>query len=679
MTKTTRPHLLWQSEVSLREVFEPGAAKLYPHRIGTQVLYLRAIPDTATGRLRNVLCLAPLSGDTALPAQLTPEPYDLQSDIHEYGGKPFWVFGSVILFVNRGDKCLYRCEVSNQQMSIPQRVSPLHGGLGELYSVALSDVQLVSPILALAIAEIAHPEKPEPRAVIVALHLDQTDASLVELQQGADFYANLVFDPVQQNVAWIEWQHPNMPWDANTLKLASLSVNAQGVCLEHVRTVPNDPSASYCQLSFSDQGPLLCAIDFANAQDQFANFWNVYRIDVDSLECRRLSHITSEFGYPHWQFGDTRLAGAANGCYVGIAADPAGDSLWIYNPRTDSEQLIPAQGTLQHLSANSDGTGAIVELPVDGPPRVLLWSVDTGGQLFAELGDASDTLATLGNSLAFARPKLGFQLSVAEHIRYPTRDGDVAYAFYYPPANGQYACEALPPALVMVHGGPTARAYGHFDLQKQFWTSSGFAVIDVNHRGSSGYGRHFRDALYGHWGERDCDDIIDGIEFLAGERLIDPRAVCIRGKSAGGYAVLRALTRYPEHFAAGASYYGIGDLVTLAQLTHKFEKHYTDRLLGEAFDEVHAAREESRYQTRSPIQFIHRLRTPMAIFQGALDNIVPVQLAHQWIAALSKAGIEHEYYEYADEAHGFKNPENNIGAWTAELAFYRAMLIGARE
>ncbi len=672
MPKLEQHFLDWVSEVPLERVFETGASKTYPHRLESGlVLYLTSVVCQDSAKLRSTLCIADTKGD--LVASL-PEPFDLHSDIHEYGGRPFWLFGESVMFLNRADRCLYLTKMASGRFSSPRRVSPLLGGFDGVDAVCLSDVCLVSENHAVAIAEVHRPSL-EPEALLVSWCFDQPDQPLSIVHQGADFYSNLNVDASGTRVAWMEWQHPNMPWDSNALVLADLDSSGGVTQISNLRRSGQN-SASYCQLTFSAASALFCVADFAGEQGTSSDFWNVYEVNPDSLETKALSSGEKEFGYPHWQFGDTRLTTFGDRFMLGIASEPAIDSLWICDQRTGAQRYLQASGTLSHLQINAQGQGAVVEMPRDGAPRLILFDLSDDGELslapFAGL-DVSDADISEGR-LKIERPQLPIEVSLAEHFSYPTRDGECAYAFYYPPANAIYTCDLAPPVIVMVHGGPTSRAYGHFDLQKQFWTSSGFAVVDVNHRGSSGYGRTFRDALYEGWGETDCDDIVDCIDYLAKAGRIDPRAVCIRGKSAGGYAVLRALTQYPDVFAAGASYYGIGDLATLAEITHKFEKHYTDRLLGEPYDRDRATQADSRYVTRSPIHYIDRVNTPMAIFQGSLDKVVPPKLAHDFVNALRQRGVEHTYHEYPDEAHGFKNPANNIAAWRVELSFYRSTL-----
>jgi dipeptidyl aminopeptidase/acylaminoacyl peptidase len=211
-------------------------------------------------------------------------------------------------------------------------------------------------------------------------------------------------------------------------------------------------------------------------------------------------------------------------------------------------------------------------------------------------------------------------------------------------------------------------------LTRQYWTGIGFAVLDVNHRGSTGHGRRYRQSLLGHWGDYDASDIVDGVDYLYHRGLIDRSRVCIRGRSAGGYAVLRALTEFPDYFSAGACYFGIGNLVTLTECTHKFESRYTDRLIGEDFDPERASKEHSAFYRRSPINYLFRARSPMIIFQGLRDKVVPPSVAEEIVAALRANGVVHEYVEYENEGHGFRSSDTNVDALTRETAFYARVL-----
>jgi dipeptidyl aminopeptidase/acylaminoacyl peptidase len=249
-----------------------------------------------------------------------------------------------------------------------------------------------------------------------------------------------------------------------------------------------------------------------------------------------------------------------------------------------------------------------------------------------------------------------------------------AYAYYYPPSDYSDNPDNLPPMVVMIHGGPTANAIGLYDLLKQFWTTHGYAVLDVNHRGSTGYGREFRQSLLGRWGERDVDDVIDAIDYAVSKKCANRDELFVRGKSAGGYAVLRLLTEYGEYFAAGASYYGIASLAMLAEDTHKFELYYSEKLLGQAYDPESASQAGDPYYDRSPVNFLNKICCPVIVFQGSEDQVVPSSLAHNLVNVLKQNDIFHDYIEYAGEGHGFRNPKNCSDALQRELDFYAAAL-----
>ncbi|MFX1538546.1 MAG: alpha/beta hydrolase family protein, partial [Promethearchaeota archaeon] len=267
------------------------------------------------------------------------------------------------------------------------------------------------------------------------------------------------------------------------------------------------------------------------------------------------------------------------------------------------------------------------------------------------------------------------EISIPKFISYPTSDGQSAYAQLYLPKNSKYEAPEYdkPPLLVIVHGGPTGRTNSGLDLTKQFWTSQGYAILDVDHRGSTGYGRKYRDALSGKWGVIDAYDVEDGINYLLKKGLICNK-IGIRGGSAGGYAVQRALTLFPDLFGVGASYFGIGNLVTLVEETHKFESRYIDWLMGVSLPEGAAI-----YKERSPINHLNKLKAPMIIFQGSEDKVVTPEVSREMARTLKKHGIEHEYIEYEGEAHGFRSKETNIDALNREARFYKKVLYGIKE
>ncbi|MFT5571171.1 MAG: dipeptidyl aminopeptidase/acylaminoacyl peptidase [Cryomorphaceae bacterium] len=653
-------YLDWQSPLSAKKVFTNGETFSYPQFINAQsnsFIYLTQLKNESS---RAVLILKTPNASQCL----TPALYDLGTKISEYGGKPYWLFGQNLYFVNRSDQCLYRQQLDDLSapsvQSGPQRVSVKPSNT-ELFMY--SDIIELdnSTLLAIVERQDLSDETAENTSFIAVLNVDSADAMPISVQRGADFYSNLVYHPEDQRIAWVEWDHPNMPWDENRLSSAQLLDQGDGLALVSQLDLDLQDTACVCQLMFSNNGRLFYSADFAGNAQTAQNYWNLYCFDFAKGRSLRVTSLDVEFGYPHWQYGDQRIVQYSDSKLLAIASKPTGDQLVLVDQ--DSLDFRPLESgddapcSIQNLSSNENSNAIYVRRAQNTGPSIVI----IAGQ-------------DLQSSVVRKNSAPDYAVSLAEHIEYQCSDGQSAYGFYYPPKNSSYDCGLAPPLIVLVHGGPTARAYGHFDVQKQFWTSRGFALFDVNHRGSSGYGRHYRDTLYGAWGEIDSSDIADGVKTLIKKGLADPSRVCIRGKSAGGYAVLRALTEFPEIFKAGASYYGIGNLATLAEVTHKFEKHYTDRLIDEVFNSESAYLPESKFYQRSPIYKLAQLNSAMIIFQGLKDKVVPPSVALEIIDVLKTAGVQHRYVEYADEAHGFRQVSNNVDALGKELEFYRSVL-----
>lgn len=683
-------YVQWQSDLSLDAVFAGSESLSYPTPLGLRganddFIYLTQLKDDNS---RSVLMHCSLLGDGQYTKQcITPSPFNCRTKVNEYGGKPFWVFGSRVVFVNQSDQCLYEQDLSAKNATLPKRISPLAHQQQYMYT----DVHQFDNNNYLAIVESCdlRDQQAENVCFLGLIDAKQADEPPVVLQSGADFYCNLVVNQRRNQAAWVEWQHPNMPWDDNQLMTAEFDVGAPQPLLKNIYRIDLGAPASVCQLLFAGNNDLYFSADFSDQNssatrntvlpidsslsepdiEASANFWNIYCYKYPAQVLQQVTYLQAEFGYPHWQYGDHRLCQNSSDSLLAVASFAECDVLYKVSLSDHCVTRVAEQKGLQSLSSNyclaangsqepANSTLAI-EQHNDRQPSIVRIT-DVGIESIQIQGAQSQQYAG--------------KISYAEHKSFVTRDQQAAYGFYYAPANEQYQNESPPPLLVMVHGGPTARAYGYFDLQKQFWTSRGFAIFDINHRGSSGYGRRFRDALYGQWGVVDANDIVDGVQALIEQGLADADQVCIRGKSAGGYAVLRALTEHPKTFCAGACYYGIGNLITLADTTHKFEKYYTDRLIGETYNAQAAVTNESAFYQRSPINKVDQIASAMIIFQGMQDNIVPPDVAKEMVAALEQAGLEHAYIEYQDEGHGFRQVSNNIDAWTKELAFYRQVL-----
>ena len=672
--KTSIPdYLQWASNLSLESVFSTGNSFSYPTYFGQQIIYATTLKKEKS---RSVLMLKSKSGIDCI----TPQPFSLRTKVNEYGGKAFWLFADQLFFVNQSDQCLYQQQLVEKNSKIiatkPVRVTPKPKD-DRLFM--FTDVIFISGASILAIVEQSNPldKTIENECFIAQINFSEESLKVERIEQGASFYSNLVYHKDSRLLAWVQWDHPLMPWDATqayvtTLDAINFSINTK-------LQIPLEASASVCQLCFANNGSLFLSADFSsNVSDcDTSDFWNVYCYQHTTQKLTQVTHEKLEFGYPHWQYGDSRITQLDDSNLLTIGSSPEGDQLFLIDQDSFETTALPiANSTIQALSSDGHGRALMVELPANRASRMLEFEGQKTKDITTQVSEVSSgILDVCFEKASNAAGLLKDSVSVAEHISFVCRDGEKAYGFYYPPCNARYdLSDNAPPLIVMVHGGPTARAYGHYDIQKQFWTSRGFALFDVNHRGSSGYGRRYRDALYGDWGEVDCTDIVDGINSLIDTGKADRQRVCIRGKSAGGYAVLRALTRFPEIFKAGACYYGIGNLATLAQTTHKFEKHYTDRLIGEAYADENAKQANSRFYQRSPINDIDQLKSAMIVFQGTLDNVVPPAVAHEVVSVLKQLDLDYEYVEYPDEAHGFRQVANNIDAWGKELAFYRRVL-----
>lgn len=670
-------YLQWKSDLSLDNVFSTGESFSYPTYFDQHIIYVTALKKEKS---RSALMLK-TEHDVHC---ITPQPFSLRTKVNEYGGKAFWLFGDQLFFANQSDQCLYRQQLVELDGKIiatePVRVTPKPK---DDCVFMFTDVILVSDTEILAIVEQSNPLKKgvDNECFIAKIIFSEANQTINRIEQGASFYSNLVYSKDSQLLAWVQWNHPSMPWDATQAFVANVVANfdATKLSLIEKHQLPLEASASICQLCFARNGNLFLSADFSNEpvnkpankskSSHNSGFWNVYCYQPSRQKLTQVTNEVVEFGYPHWQYGDSRIVQLDDSNMLTIGSAPEGDQLFLINQdHLEVTALSNANSTIQALSSDGQGRALMVELPVNRSSKILAFENQQTTDITDQVLDSSFEKLSKASLVKD-------NVSIAQHISFACRDGQQAHGFYYPPCNANYTSnDDAPPLIVMVHGGPTARAYGHYDIQKQFWTSRGFALFDVNHRGSSGYGRHYRDALYDNWGELDCTDIIDGIDALVDDGKADLARICIRGKSAGGYAVLRALTQYPAVFKAGACYYGIGNLATLAQTTHKFEKHYTDRLIGETYLDKSAEQTSSRFYQRSPIHKIDQLQSAMIVFQGALDNVVPRAVAHEVVSVLKRLGLDHEYVEYADEAHGFRQVVNNIDAWGKELAFYRRIL-----
>lgn len=616
----TAPFGAWPSPISANMV-AAGAAPLSQVALDGPDCYWLAGRASEAGRTT----LMRQRGETV--TEITPAPFNVRSRVHEYGGGASLVANGVAYFSHFADNRLYAAADG----AAP---TPLTAAGANRYADFVIDSarsRLVS------VREDHSAGGAYPVNTVCAVGFDGRETVLVE---GADFYAAPRLSPDGRSLAWLSWDHPRMPWQGTELWLADLD---QGGAVANARLVAGGPDESICQPEWSPAGVLHFVSDSSG-------WWNLYRLagsDVQPL-CKR----TAEFGAPHWNFG---------GSMYGFRSDDEIICTFIENGVSRLARLGTGSGKLEPIA---NPYQEIRELRVSGDSVALLGGAPTVPLELARIDLASGRRDVLAHSIT-ELPPAGY-LSVPESISYASTGGRTAHAFYYPPCNADVrpAPGSRPALIVIGHGGPTGMATSTLKLATQFWTSRGFAVLDVNYGGSTGFGRDYRDSLKGQWGIVDVEDCVAGARYLAMRGVADPERLVIRGSSAGGLTTLCALT-FHDVFKTGASYYGVSDLKGLDADSHKFESHYNEYLIAPKPES------EALYLLRSPINHTAQLKRPMIFFQGLDDKVVPPQQSSMMVDALRASGVPVAYMTLEGEGHGFRKADSIVRTLEAELYFYQ--------
>jgi dipeptidyl aminopeptidase/acylaminoacyl peptidase len=582
--------------------------------------------------------------------EVLAEPGNARSAVHEYGGGSWWVRDGVLWFVNWASQRLQRLEPGGEPIALTPEPTVPRGLRYADGDVSPDDTTL------LCVQEEHHLDGREPTNTIVRLAAHEPSAPEVVVS-GPDFVADPRWRPDGDAFCWLEWDHPDMPWDATRLV-----VDDGG---ERTVVAGGEERESVVQPTWAPDGSLWFSGDRSG-------FWSLYRWTPDTGR-HLVIDLGRDIGDPQWVFGQRSFAFLDAHRLATVHHDGGTQHLTLWHVGEGEPVAVPLDD-LPHTSFDglcADITGCtflaaspteephVVRLPVSVPDPAVTGAADPG--LAAGTVEVVVPPRDLGLDPAW--------FSVPEPIEFPTAGGHTAHALFYPPTNPEAAAPegARPPLLVMIHGGPTSAARPMLALAKQYWTSRGFAVVDVNYRGSSGYGRAYRDLLQGQWGIADVEDCAAAARFLVDRGDVDPDQLCIRGGSAGGYTTLAALAR-DDTFAAGASHYGVADLGALATDTHKFESRYLDGLVG-PWPEAAAT-----YDERSPINHTDRLDRPLIVFQGLEDAIVPPNQAEMIVEAVRAKGVPVAYVPFEGEQHGFRKAENIRAALDGELSFYAQVL-----
>lgn len=621
------PYGSWSSSIRIDDVVGALIGLAEPWLDGDDTYWLEARPSEGG---RRVLVRAGLDGTIT---DLTPPPFNVRTRVHEYGGGSYTVMGGVIVFSNFADHRLYRFDPDDRQ---PVAITP-EGPW------RFADLRMDSRRLRVLAVREDHSRPGEATAAIVAVPLNGASPPQA-LVEGPDFLAAPRLSPDGGRLAWLEWDHPDMPWDGSRLRVADLAVD--GTLGEPV-LAGGGLQESIAQPEWSPDGVLHFVSDRTG-------WWNLYRL-LDGPSLDPLGPMEAEFADPAWTFGRSSYGFLRDGSLASAARSGGHDHLFHIRPDDLVGEVDTPYTEFEGLCVAPDGIVAIVGSPAE--PMVV-----------ARFDPA--TLAVAGvlrraSSVAIDPTTV----SIPESIQFPMPNGRVAHALYYAPCNPGCGApdEELPPLVVLSHGGPTASASTALDLQKQVLTSRGIAIVDVNYGGSTGYGRRYREALDGAWGIVDVDDCVAAARFLADRGDVDPDRLVISGSSAGGFTTLSALA-FRDVFAAGITRYGVADLEMMTRNTHKLESCYLDRLVG-PYPEA-----AERYRQRSPVHSLDRIDCPVLVMQGLDDRVVPPSQAEAIVAALESNGVPHAYLAFEGEGHGFRGAATIRRSIEAELSFLGQVL-----
>jgi dipeptidyl aminopeptidase/acylaminoacyl peptidase len=558
---------------------------------------------------------------------VTPLPFNARTRVHEYGGGDFAVLAEMVVFTNFADQRLYLKRPGGE----PASLTPA----GEL---RYADLVIHPSSSQLFCVREDHSVAGQAMNTLVAIELDRENSARV-LVSGNDFYSSPRLSPDGSRLAWLTWNHPAMPWDGTELWVGELSPHGS---VNQARQVAGGPDESIFQPEWSPGGTLYFTSDRTG-------WWNLYRWKENRVEA--VCPMEAEFGQPQWTFGGSLYAFESESKI--ICSYSKGGRSYLAEINTMTAALVQWEVPYSAISRVQTGGGRAVLIAASATEPFCVVEVNLATRALKVLRRSRDDDLDPGY-FAVPRP-----------LEFPTENGQTAHAIFYPPQNRDYVADEIekPPLLVMSHGGPTSASSMSLQYSIQYWTSRGIAVLDINYRGSSGYGRAYRERLKGRWGIVDVDDCVNGARYLAQTGQVDGNRLAIRGGSAGGYTTLCALT-FRDTFKAGASHYGISDLEALAKDTHKFESRYLDGLIGPYPER------RDLYVERSPIHFTELLACPMILFQGLEDKVVPPNQAEMMVEAVRAKGLPVAYLTFAGEQHGFRKAENIKRVLEAELYFY---------
>jgi len=621
------PHGSWRSPITLDLVASEGAVSYGFFDVSDEGLYWTESRPEEQGRIALVF-----QAHDGEPVDVVPPGFNVRTRVHEYGGGAWFRDGHTVYCSSFDDSHLYRIDGPGAE---PRPITPESP---EPNALRYADGRVFANGRLIVCVRESH-GKGEPVNELVVLPTDGATEPRV-IATGRDFYAAPRPSPDGSNLAWLAWDHPHVPFEGTDLRVAELAPDGT---LSGERRVAGSEEEAIFQPEWSPAGPL----HFVSDRTGWSNLYGERDGEVHALTAEE-----AELGFPPWVFDLTRYTFLADGRIACVFTRSAIDGLEVLDPETGRLDRVDLPYT-SYYSPTLRSHGSLVAFAAASP-------TEPSAVVTVDIASGERSVIRRSTELVLDSK----YLSVAEPIEFAGADGLVSHGFYYPAKNPDFEGppDEAPPLIIHVHGGPTAHVSNAFDLEVQLFTSRGVAVADLNYGGSTGYGREYRDRLRGRWGEVDIEDSAAAARFLSERGDVDPARIEITGGSAGGYTTLLALAVRDE-FAAGTSFFGVADLVTFHDETHKFESHYDEYLVGpwpEALD---------LYRERSPVNHADSISRPLLLLQGLDDEVVPPAQAEAIVEALERRGVPYAYIAFEGEGHGFRKAENVRRSIEAHLSF----------